>query len=75
MQILLDGLAHQPFEAMLALGKIHVRVLLETGVASSDSWLLFVLFEAAAGDGGDGREMVREVVVALLQDYRLSLGV
>lgn len=51
---------------MLTLGDIHVWVLLEARVASGYGWLLFVLFETAAGDWGDGKEMVREVVVTFL---------
>lgn len=65
MQILLDGLAYELFEALLALGHVRCLLLLETGVASCGC-LLFVLFDAAAVDGGDRKEMVREVVVALL---------
>ena len=75
VQVFLDGLADELFEAVLALSYVRGVFLFETGIASCYCRLLFVFFDAAAVDWGDWEDVVCEVVVAFLKDYRLCLRV
>lgn len=68
MQVLLNGLADELVETVLAVGHVHGLFFVETAIPTCWSWgyLLFVLFGAAAVDWGDREDAICEMIVAFL---------
>lgn len=66
VEIFVNGLVNEFAETVLVVGYVHGLVLAEAVVAAAHGWLLFVLFDAATVDWGDGKVVICEVIVAFL---------